>query len=1182
MPPRIRRRITESKREEIEQEEKALSRAIVRPFETISNMPVSFSAPPTGHFEEVFKNPLTIKDSGVFYRSLMKSRENYLQVAPMFKLWWMKLSAHARKLQMQQNNHVEGSNTVTLSTSSGDFERVPVLGTDVSARDVMVKLCDATMNIGPHTFEIRLFIAKDERSDKEKEKERELAKAKEKEAKAKEKEERERKAKEVREAKARERERERERIQEQKLRKQQQQQLQQQQLQTPQVPVNGAIPLGSSIGKLNKKSGTPVSGVRSPTVIPGAPRAPGTPSTPGFGTAMPTTTSGAIPPAPAQAAPIYHPAPVTSTSPFPNQAPSASPAPAPTSLSSQPQGPPFASSSPAGTASTGANQVPPPTLPTAQSSYTQASPTVAAPNSNAHNIPAAQTTSKGTIDLPKPESDVPSNSASADKSTAVASHVPKQKSDGTDETTKEITTTKVDVVPSSIDNKEPLKSNVTEPGTNPKLLPESRAQFASPKQPIGGSASTVSPVAAAPSSATNTNNNTPGGAAGTATGISGPAAAPTSGPVSTVPVQNNSSIPTPTTLGATGPPAPPAPPGSAGPVGHTGQPSLPGPPVPPGPPGTSSSLNNGGPVSGPSPAGNPGATHPPPPPPRNDPNNMQSVENTIMIANLNAIARVDHSLNTLMKIVALGGATPQQIMRFQGYIQRAREMGPQPHHAHLLNRPPMQQAKQPTPKKAAVPKPPAVKKPPKEKKVAVKKPPAPSKEMKLTAFQERYLTDATILFEFVENPNVRFSLPREVICEIISEIKPPVNEEDEQPTDVLLSYLWIHNLAEYEEYEVKLAHYEKLVKEREEAEAKKLREEEEAKKKLQEEEEAKRKAQEEEAKKKAQEEEAAKAKDAEEGGAPGETTKEGEVKKEPVQEEPKRNLRLSRSARRRPAPPPPPPPKKATKPKKEKELIPPTEPEVKFTALSYTIRGIPARFVPIVTNSAKNLEQVQKRMSRIIENGTRMPNYYLWYQVDGKLDENLAEEIRVELNQEEKKMPGVAYTSSTAINEANEKKRKMKEEKEEKQRLKKLKKLEALKEKSKSGSPAPAPVQQTSGNDVSTADTNTAATKPTETEIKVEPGQTPNQENSSQIPDKESNPAKLANLDISTTEPLTRPDEQLALPETVTSSPKRSAEPEPNSMANGEPSEKKIKVEEPEPSSAVESSPVNSTITQGL
>ena len=40
-------------------------------------------------------------------------------------------------------------------------------------------------------------------------------------------------------------------------------------------------------------------------------------------------------------------------------------------------------------------------------------------------------------------------------------------------------------------------------------------------------------------------------------------------------------------------------------------------------------------------------------------------------------------------------------------------------------------------------------------------------------------------------------------------------------------------------------------------------------------------------------------------------------------------------------------------------------------------------------------------MKHILEVGTRTSSFYLWYQVDGKLDEELAENIRVLLNQEE-------------------------------------------------------------------------------------------------------------------------------------------------------------------------------------
>lgn len=472
----------------------------------------------------------------------------------------------------------------------------------------------------------------------------------------------------------------------------------------------------------------------------------------------------------------------------------------------------------------------------------------------------------------------------------------------------------------------------------------------------------------------------------------------------------------------------------------------------------------------------------PNPPPRSDPNNMQSVENTIMIANLNSIARVDQSLNTLMKIVALGGATPQQIMRFQGYIQRAREMGPQPHHAHLLNmrQPPTTQVQRPRPltKPPAPVKPPAPKKLPKEKKPPAPKKPIIPKELKLTAFQEKYLVGATILFEFVENPNVRYALPQSAISEVISEIKPPVNEEDEQPVDILQSFLWIHNFEEYEKYEAKYAEYEKAIKQKEEAEAKKLKEEEDAKKKLEDEkEEARKKKEKEDEDKKKNESSEVEATEKVEGSESKEaenlgaseiieakeekivtkeddaslstvTDKENIEVKEEEKEDTKTNLRARRGRR------PPPPPRKS-KVKPEKKLVPPDEIDIRFTAMSYTLCGIPSRFIPILVNSSKPIEQVQKKMTNILSKGSRMPNYYLWYQVDGKLDEKLAEELRVELNVEEKKMNGVTYTSSSTAVELSDKKRKLKEEREEKTRQRKLKKLEEKKEKELSNTPPP-------------------------------------------------------------------------------------------------------------------------------
>ena len=85
MPPRIRRRITTSKREEIEKEQEELSKTIIRPYDVLQSLPVSYSQPPTST-SSIFTHPLTIKDTGTLYYSLIKSRNNYLTMCPMFKL----------------------------------------------------------------------------------------------------------------------------------------------------------------------------------------------------------------------------------------------------------------------------------------------------------------------------------------------------------------------------------------------------------------------------------------------------------------------------------------------------------------------------------------------------------------------------------------------------------------------------------------------------------------------------------------------------------------------------------------------------------------------------------------------------------------------------------------------------------------------------------------------------------------------------------------------------------------------------------------------------------------------------------------------------------------------------------------------------------------------------------------
>ncbi|AET38337.1 Swc3p Ecym_2624 [Eremothecium cymbalariae DBVPG len=66
------------------------------------------------------------------------------------------------------------------------------------------------------------------------------------------------------------------------------------------------------------------------------------------------------------------------------------------------------------------------------------------------------------------------------------------------------------------------------------------------------------------------------------------------------------------------------------------------------------------------------------------------------------------------------------------------------------------------------------------------------KEMQLTTFQQKYLEDADILFEYLENPNIRFLFPKDAIFEQL---------EDEE--SYLMSWIIIHNKREVEQFKAR-------------------------------------------------------------------------------------------------------------------------------------------------------------------------------------------------------------------------------------------------------------------------------------------------------------------------------------------------------------------------------------------
>lgn len=348
----------------------------------------------------------------------------------------------------------------------------------------------------------------------------------------------------------------------------------------------------------------------------------------------------------------------------------------------------------------------------------------------------------------------------------------------------------------------------------------------------------------------------------------------------------------------------------------------------------------------------PQAQQPAPPPPQPSQNDiMQTPESQMMIANLNIIARMDPSLNSLMKIVATGNAKPEQIREFQAYIQRAKAMGPSPNYY-----------RQPFPNAPMTQNTPPAPKPPKKPKAPKK--PKPPKEKQLTTFQEMYVDGADLVFEFNENPNIRYNMPKDAIIEKL------------ENGDIIVSFFVIHNSAEIRKWKNK-------------QEAKKARLEKKEQERKEQEEKAKEDAAKEEVKK---EEEA----DTEEKGEKTpekrlrRTRKSSDRGKEIEEEKEKEKEALTAA-------------EQAAKIKEQKEKerlekeakeLDEPEPIPYFSAMSFTLTNISKRYLQIFHNSFNKAEDVKEKMEKIMKEGVRVPKYYLWYSVDAYEDENLAESLR--------------------------------------------------------------------------------------------------------------------------------------------------------------------------------------------
>ncbi|KAI5951880.1 SWC3 [Candida jiufengensis] len=884
MPPRIRRRLTTSKRNEIEKEQEIQeqSQQIVRPFETIHSFPVSFSSISQ---KSSLNQPLTIKDTGVLYLSLMKSRSNYLKICPMFQLYWVKQSSYIKKLIDQDKPIPEH-----LMRDDIYANRPSILSNDVSARDVMIKLIDCGLSIGVHFFEIRIFIAKDERSDTKDDKIR-IKQEKIEKKLQKEKEKLERKAQRELEMKEREERKKQKELEKQEL------------LKVERAKLDEKIKLESQPPPITNINGT------KNTIKKEAPPK-----------KKETETKSSIPKPEQKPKKVSQPTPKTQNT---------TPSPSPTDMQSPENQKMIANLNFIGIKNIEFN-----TLMTL----------VAHGQGNSHQIMIFQKYIKKAKEMkPPPHSDK-----------VVKKIVDSINKEVELETRNEVNAVKRQLErgefgegPSQVNGKinEEEQETTIKNGASTNIKAESTklAQTTTSAQvkddEVKQDGNKVDQSISNQSDSKHLEQKQQ---------------------VEKPPIQNKEQVKEELTLSK-----------------------------------------------------------------QEKPEKIQDQEKQIQQQqNSQSPNQQEQNLQDRTKSYQdqikdnePNGITSQyqtqDQLQEQAKLQMQKDLN--------INLDPINYQ---NPLKSSSTEP----KPYKTKKQRLQEIP---KDQKLTAFQEKYLTNATILFEFLENTNVRFQFPKYAICEILdpTTLLNAENGDISDNKDILVSFLWVHNQSEIDAYEVALKEYNDKLKEQEEEKNRKIKEEEAEEQKKNQSENAEVKVEtkpEDEISQKesgingstSQELETQESKEqtpTESGMDIDVKEEEIEVKEEDsemkeeteVKEEPASTIPAKRRA------PPPrrgkkkrrgPVPRKPTAPK---ILQPPEEPTYIYSSMSFTIHGIPNKFVPIIVNSFESIEKVQAKMEHILKTGTRLTPYQLWYQVDGRLDEELAENIRQELNQEEKKSTGI-------------------------------------------------------------------------------------------------------------------------------------------------------------------------------
>ncbi|KAI3405712.2 SWC3 [Candida oxycetoniae] len=826
MPPRVRRRITSSQRDEIEKEQEEQSHKIIRPFEDVHSFPVSYSA--TSQISSI-SQPLTIKDTGILYLSIIKSRYNILRLCPMFQLYWVKQSSYIKKL-LEQDKPVPSH----LKKDDVYAGRSCVLNNDISARDIMVKLVDCGMTIGVHFFEIRIFIAKDERSDTKKEKLRNKQERLEKKAQR-EKEKLERRAKRERDAREREEKKRRREIEKREA-------LLAKAKVEPKESGTSLSPKGSlDLKKTNSNS------AMWGTVEEGSFKLSG-------GEKKMKAKAKAKTPKSKQSRSVDMSI-VENRLMIDNLNYLARLDPSLNDLMNR-----VANNN----ASVGE-------IILFQKYIEKAKSLGAPPHADEEvlvfleKVKIPEDAAKDPMDL-----DEPLHNSQDDMETKETSELNSRSAEEKD-TNESVSETEVETTPVQ------QQSVETEPVQQQSVETEPVQQQSVETEPVQQQSVETEPVQQQLLETV----------------------------VDTIP-QDKQKEDSPAELSTSDSPAV---------------------------------------------------------------DSQENIQSDLKIEMVMTDTKKDHKSQKQSKLEI-------------------------------------------------------------------------SKDQKLTAFQEKYSVNATVLFEFLENVNVRFQFPTYAICEVLepSTMINAENGDNSDTSDILMSFLWIHNQKKVDEYEAALKDYKEKLRKEDEEKAKKAEEEKAAQEVASEDvgisaekvEDGNQIENEIENEKEKENGNLVVSRDvsSEDVGTLAEKVQNGndmvdtETNKNNVDGQSEQNViqpeNNTAEFEEQAAPPVkrrgPPPPRRGKKKRKgpiskksmvPKPLQPPEEPVYLYSSVSFTIHGMPKKFLPILINSVRSVEEVQAKMNHILDVGIRLTPYQLWYQVDGKLDEELAEHTRVELKNEERKMVGI-------------------------------------------------------------------------------------------------------------------------------------------------------------------------------